>query len=67
MINSARYQGRPCKRGHSGIRYKANATCVKCAYALLSGGKYNARKAARNRGVIDQTRYRTELGLGGLK
>jgi hypothetical protein len=25
------YAGKPCKRGHVGIRYKSNAVCVECA------------------------------------
>lgn len=30
-MNKYRYKGEPCVRGHSGIRYKANRTCVECA------------------------------------
>jgi recombination endonuclease VII len=25
-----KYQGKPCKKGHSGIRYKAGGGCVQC-------------------------------------
>lgn len=29
-MNSNTYQGRPCKRGHVGIRYKSNSECLDC-------------------------------------
>lgn len=29
-MTAATYQGRPCKRGHPGIRYTGNHTCIEC-------------------------------------
>lgn len=31
--NGIHYQGKPCKHGHSGLRYVGSGNCVECARA----------------------------------
>jgi hypothetical protein len=44
-----RYQGPPCKRGHSGERYTCNSACVECMRQEHKTQRqyYNAYQAAR--------------------
>lgn len=43
-----KYQGKPCRKGHPGVRYTANKNCVVCAGE--SSAKQRAEKAEpRNR------------------
>jgi hypothetical protein len=68
MIKTARgaktYEGRPCKRGHSGTRYAANHNCIPCAlesvrdsewqrvHHLESNRKSARRYRAKNRELL---------------
>jgi hypothetical protein len=44
-----RYQGPPCKRGHSGLRYTCNSACVECMRQEHKTQReyYNAYQTAR--------------------
>lgn len=39
------YQGRPCKHGHSGLRYSSNRSCVQCHEQRAPGTRH--RKLTR--------------------
>lgn len=39
-----RFQGNPCKYGHSGIRYRKCGTCVECAIAYAKARKQQAKQ-----------------------
>jgi hypothetical protein len=40
------YQGKPCKRGHEGKRYKSTGACVECMPILKAA--FRQRKAQPN-------------------
>ena len=42
-------QGSPCARGHDGLRYATNHTCVECARARERAFKATDAGRARNR------------------
>lgn len=42
-----KYQGKPCKRGHDGMRYTRTGICVQCALEASVRQK-NARHAAQD-------------------
>jgi len=45
------YQGRPCKRGHSGIRYSKNRDCVECT-AMRTKATFSSDWYEKNRQKI---------------
>jgi hypothetical protein len=53
------YQGAPCKRGHSGLRYKANGTCTECLVARTAEARRQTR--ARTPGTDPATAKRKQL------
>lgn len=63
------YVGRPCKRGHDGLRYVANSVCVFCQRERSAAERYSAvQVAAREnwrkseKGKASQARYRQTDG-----
>jgi hypothetical protein len=52
VLGEIKYQGKPCKNGHSGIRYVCNKQCVKCEYERI-------KKRAES-GYFNEWRARTE-------
>ncbi len=43
-VRAPSFQGLPCHRGHSGLRYISNRQCVHCARALAIGRIVKARR-----------------------
>lgn len=39
-----KYQGKPCKRGHSGLRYRSSSGCVECTKILKAAPVVHAEK-----------------------
>lgn len=56
MRVAEKYQGKPCKHGHAGLRYRSNSSCVECLeyknkreYASIVRARPHNREAARQR------------------
>lgn len=40
-----KFQGKPCKRGHTGLRYRVNGSCVECAIEAALRRYHEVRRA----------------------
>lgn len=51
LAQSIHYQGEPCKRGHSGLRYTVSGNCVECTKIASANGHERIRKLLRGEQV----------------
>jgi len=73
-MNSEIYQGNPCKRGHSGLRYNCDGSCIECKhdkfveqYASDSGFHKKHRINSKEWNIINPEKHREHSRRGGRK
>lgn len=51
----SKYQGKPCKFGHPGMRYSSTGSCVECQSAFASRQRERARAVRRARATSTES------------